>query len=267
MSVPSQAPVPPAVTSNSQQQRLHRVLPSGSPDELPENRVPDHFSHVQNPDANNPEPPPGVLEGWAPPPVPLHGPAYRSLTSQEKSDLVRMHRNLGHPAPMTLAEHLTSAGAAGHIIAGAREYQCDTCLESTQPRHQRPSKLHEPVEFNHTVGVDGFYFKGRAGFQVYVLHVIDEASCFHLGRRAASRHTSQAIRLLEELWLSWAGSPKNIYLDPAGEFRSEEWLTFLQGHNMLPFVTTDAWQRGRVERHGDVVKQMLARCDEEKTLT
>lgn len=38
-----------------------------------------------------------VPEGWAPPPVPLHGPLFRNLTPQEKQGLMKLHKNLGHP--------------------------------------------------------------------------------------------------------------------------------------------------------------------------
>ena len=47
-----------------------------------------------------------------------------------------------------------------------------------------------------------------------VLHAIDEASCFQQGRRAMSRHASDAIKALNEFWFSWAGVPKRVYLDP-----------------------------------------------------
>ena len=63
------------------------------------------------------------------------------------------------------------------LVDGALEYQCDTCLESTEPRHQRPGKLPEPREFNELVGLDGFFFKGQSGYRAYVVHVLDEASC------------------------------------------------------------------------------------------
>lgn len=87
------------------------------------------------------------LEGWAPPPVPLHGPKYRSLNSDEKRQLVQLHKNLGHPDPSVFANHLKDQGALDHIVEAARDFVCDTCVESTQTRHQRPSKLHEPKEF------------------------------------------------------------------------------------------------------------------------
>ncbi|CAE7448719.1 GIP, partial [Symbiodinium sp. CCMP2592] len=201
------------------------------------------------------------IEGWAPPPVPLHGPAFRSLAPEDKSRLIRIHNNLGHPSPQTLSQHLKAAKESPSLIEAALEYQCDACLESTEPRHQRPSKLPEPKEFNELVGIDGFQFKSRSGYSVNVIHVLDEASCFHLGRRINTRHGSQAIKTVSEFWTSWAGQPRKIYLDPAGEFRSEEMLSVFQGMSARVFVSAAAWQRGRVERHGDIVKDMLARMD------
>lgn len=59
-------------------------------------------------------------EGWAPPPTPLHGPAFRNLKSDEKSQLVKLHTNLGHPDPEVLATHLKFQGSPQHIIAGAK---------------------------------------------------------------------------------------------------------------------------------------------------
>ena len=99
-----------------------------------------------------------ILRLGPPPPVPLHGPAFRKLSSADKSKLRRIHANLGHPAPETLARHLKAAQESPDLIDAALDYQCDVCLESTYPRHQRPSKLPEPKEFNDLIGVDGFYF-------------------------------------------------------------------------------------------------------------
>ena len=201
------------------------------------------------------------LEGWAPPPVPLHGPAYRNLSPDEKTELRRIHVNLGHPSPDVLARHLQAAKADSRLVAAAREYQCDSCLESTQPLHQRPSKLPPVKEFNDLVGIDGFYFKSKSGHRAYVLHAIDEASCFQQGRRAVSRLASDALQALNDFWISWAGPPKQVYLDPAGEFRSEEVLEHFQGISVKTHVTASAWQRGRLERHGDILKEMLERMD------
>ena len=74
------------------------------------------------------------------------------------------------------------------------------------------------------------------------------------------------MNLWNEFWTSWAGNPQNIYSDPAGEFRSQEWKTSLQARNICPELTTEAWQRGRVERHGDILKAMISRYDQESTI-
>ena len=234
----------------------------------PGNGMPDTENSASHPSSSSTDPPDSTpnIEGWGPPPIPIHGPAFRNPSKEEKSTLIRAHNNLGHPTPQTFANHLRAAGASSNLIQGALEYQCDSCLESAEPRLQRPSKLPEPREFNDLIGVDGFYFKSRSGYRTYVLHALDEASCFHMGRRAPSRHTSQALEALAGFWLSWAGNPRKIYLDPAGEFRSNEILEHFQGLDIQTFVTAAAWQRGRLERHGHVLKDILHRLDTQMPL-
>ena len=207
---------------------------------------------------------PDVCEGWAPPPTPLHGPAFRSLTSQEKSHLIQLHKNLGHPDPSKLAMHLQAQKAPDHIVKAAREYVCDSCVESQKPLHQRPAKLQQPMEFNDLVGIDGLYWTGKGKFQCYLIHIYDEATGFHLAKRIEGRNTDHFIPALQDLWYVWAGNPKGVYLDPAGEFRSDVWLNHLQTMNTHIHMTTEAWQRGKVERHGSILKDMLHRMDNDK---
>lgn len=75
------------------------------------------------------------------------------------------------------------------------------------------------------------------------------------------------IPALNDLWMMWAGNPKQIYLDPAGEFRSDVWLNHLQSMNAHVRMTTEAWQRGRIEGHGDIVKNFLHRMDHDQIMT
>ena len=100
-----------------------------------------------------------------------------------------------------------------------------------------------------------------------MIHALDEASCIHLGGRAITKHSAVATKLLNDFWCSWAGMPREIYFDPAGEFRSEDLLGHFQGHNVKLFTTASAWQRGRTERHGDVLKHMLELLDIERPIT
>ena len=210
--------------------------------------------------------PPVICEGWAPPPVAIHGPKFRNLTSIEKQDLARVHNNLGHPDPNVLAEHLKSLKSPPHIVEAALEYVCDACAESVNRKTRRPAKLHDAKEFNDMVGMDGFFWTGSRGFQVHVVHCIDEASLFHLGRRIETRNPDQVISSWQDFWSSWAGNPSKIYTDPAGEFISQVWKDMLQSRNIEPIITTEAWHRGRVERHGHVIKTMLSRFDQDKAI-
>ena len=187
-----------------------------------------------------------------------------SSCAQEKSDLIRLQTYLGHPSPETLAKHLAIAKASPHVVQAAKEFVCDACVESTQPRHQRPAKLHEVSEFNEEVGLDGFYWRGQGGFQVHVVHLIDEGSCFNLGRRSTSRHHLDTLQVIQDAWNSWAGPPCHLYLDPAGELRAAKLEETLQPWGTTCFVTSEAWQRGRVERHGRIIKQMLTRMDNQQ---
>ena len=99
-----------------------------------------------------------------------------------------------------------------------------------------------------------------------VLICIDEASLFHLGKRIPTRNPDQIIHSWNDFWTLWAGPPKNLYADPAGEFRSQTFKDFLQSRNIHCDLTTEAWQRGRVERHGDIIEKMLDRYDQERPI-
>jgi hypothetical protein len=61
--------------------------------------------------------------------VPLHGPKFRLLQPQEKQELIKLHKNLGHPDPNVLSQHLKTAGASEQVVEAAKEYICDACVE------------------------------------------------------------------------------------------------------------------------------------------
>ena len=111
-----------------------------------------------------------------------------------------------------------------------------------------------------------FFWSGSKGFRVHIFHCIDEASLFHLGRRCETRNADQVIDSWSNFWTSWAGDPNQVYTDPAGEFISDQWKEAMMSRSIQPLITTEAWQRGRVERHGQIIKRMLTRCDLEKPI-
>ena len=61
-----------------------------------------------------------VPEGWAPKIIPVHGPAFLRLSAQQRSDLSRLHNNLGHPDPARLRRMLEAQGADPAVSRGRR---------------------------------------------------------------------------------------------------------------------------------------------------
>ena len=71
---------------------------------------------------------------------------------------------------------------------------------------------------------------------------------------------------MKQTWFQWAGPPQNLAHDQGGEFMTDEWKLMLQENNIRPILSVAPWQRGRIERHGGIVKEMLNRIDNEQTI-
>ena len=169
-----------------------------------------------------------TISGWPPKIIPVHGPAFRALSAQQKTDLNRLHRNLGHPDPARLHRLLVDQGADPAVIAGALDMQCDVCHETNKkPKLPHPSSIHDDLDFNDVVGADGAHWKSKLGQTYHFMHFIDESTLFHVGA-PSGRTTEEQIQTFENVWLHWAGPCKTLYLDPAGEYVSPAWNDHLQ---------------------------------------
>ena len=200
---------------------------------------------------------------WTPAAVSQSGPAFRRLSQSDQAMIRKLHKNLGHPTSEKLANHLANQKARSEIVEGARDYLCSSCVERRPPKLNPPGQLKDRMEFNTKVWIDGFEWTSQSGLKVYVLHFIDDATQFHLGRRTI-RDSDQAQRVMDECWMSWAGAPEEVVLDCGGEFVSERWKTFLQREGIRTLLTATPWQRGKIERHGGIIKEMLSRIDNDE---
>ena len=119
-----------------------------------------------------------------------------------------------------LAEHLKAQKAADHVVAAAKEFVCDACVESVGRKHQRPAKFYDARDFNDLIGMDGFYWSGTRGFRVHVFHCIDEASFFTWAEDAKLAILIESLKLgrnfghhgLETLFKCTLIRPENSYL-------------------------------------------------------
>ena len=207
--------------------------------------------------------PHGPVATWSPAAVSNPGPAFQQLDASTQSKIRKLHINLGHPTSEKLATHLSAMRAPPEMIAGAKDFLCPSCIERRPPSLHTPGKLRDAKDFNDKVEIDGFYWKNKLGIGGYVLHIIDECTHFHIGRRS-QRDTHQSIRTLQDAWTSWAGNPRCMLFDAAGEFVSQEWKNFLQKENIVPIVASLSSHKGRIEKHGDIIKETLSRMDHEK---
>ena len=208
------------------------------------------------------------IAAWPPRIIPRSGPAFEALENSQKADLRRIHSNLGHPSPEKLSRMLREQGASEAVVKAARDYQCDSCIESqAKPRLPNPSTIHVARDFNDVVGADGAYWTNKQGRKFHFMHFIDEATMYHLGR-PSGRTVGEQIETFEGTWLHWAGPCKLLYLDPAGEYVNDGWHEFLQKEGIKLSVTAGEshWQLGRAEAHGRVVKQMLTSMDIEEPI-
>ena len=212
---------------------------------------------VASPGTFNPD-----LATWTPLSASVSGPKFLELSESDKGVIRKLHTNLGHPTAEKLARHLSEARAQRHLIEAARDYLCGTCAERQKPKLTTPGQLKDPKEFNERISFDGFEWKGKGGHSYYVIHVIDDATRFHLGLRS-QRDIQTTIRTLHQIWFQWAGYPKQIAHDQGGEFMTNEWKDLLLEHGIQSILSAAPWQRGRIERHGSTIKDMLHRIDQE----
>ena len=212
-----------------------------------ERDVPSHPVHVDIPT-------------WTPLSATVSGPKFQALSAEDKGRIMKLHKNLGHPTAEKLARHLSEMNARQELVSGAREYLCASCSERHPPGKTTPGALKDAREFNERISIDGFEWKSQKGINIYVWHVIDESTRFHIGS-ITSRDSRALVKFMKDSWLQWAGPPKEIIHDEAGEFMTEGWKTFLLENGIQPILTASPWQRGRIERHGGIIKEMLSRID------
>ena len=73
------------------------------------------------------------------------------FTTECRNSVMKLHTNLGHPLPSTLAKMLSDAGGNEDMIRCAMKYPCPTCHRHGAPRLRRPASVPRTRQFNDTV--------------------------------------------------------------------------------------------------------------------
>ena len=194
-----------------------------------------------------------------------HGPRFLQLSREERTMLVRMHKNLGHPSPSQMYQVLKQSQVAPRIAQGALDMQCSVCQSSKRPRIARPANLKAELDFNDRIGMDGMEFTNSKGKVFHCYHILDYGTSFQVARAAPNRSADEVIENVSLSWFNWAGPPVEMVTDSATEFTSEKFGDFLQQNNVkaITIAPEAHWQLGKVERHGQTLQNMLTKFDTE----
>ena len=194
--------------------------------------------------------------------------AMKALSKEDQNLLSKIHKNMGHPSPERMSTVMLQQGFRPEMVKAARHFQCPVCTQSSLAKHARPSSLKDDLDFNDRISIDGVTWTNSQGKTFHLYHVIDWGTNFHAACIAPSKSTDAVIQSLMNMWLSWAGIPGELLVDAGSELNSDEFMTFLQSHNIrATTISPEAhFQNGKSERHGAILQHMLTKFDMEHAI-
>ena len=140
----------------------------------------------------------------------------------------RLHRNLGHPQPLALAELLASRSASDVVIEIAKTYQCTSCLMYHKPNQATPASMkQEAGKFNDVLQADVLWLKIDSK-KFPVLSMIDQCTKFQAAAVLHGEKTEHFIPALERNWIKHFGAPVQLLTDEGRGWLSDkmvEWTT------------------------------------------
>ena len=196
-------------------------------------------------------------------PIAEHGPRFAKLPENTQREIIKIHKNLGHPDNKLLQRVLRDQKWEPEIVDSIGDFQCPACFETQRPKLARPGHLTESREFNDLVLIDGIKWTNKTGKQFYFVHMLDAGTNFQVAFLSDDRSSKSMIEGIKLRWFAWAGPPRQLMSDSAGEFCSDEFGQFLQRYNCRSIVIPAEahWQLGRCERHGAILQHMLEKYE------
>ena len=187
---------------------------------------------------------------------------------QVKTELRKLHNNLGHPTGREMVRVLKSAGGSEQALRLAADFKCDICFQRQRPTPCLPASAHQIVDFNHRVGLDVKKVPGwETNRVVSCLNVVDFASGFPMMHPFFEVETGELLRsLFQKGWEAWAGAPVEVMLDPARTNISSTFLDPLElsGTRVLTSAAEAHNQLGKVEKQGHLLLDQVQPTNREE---
>ena len=147
-----------------------------------------------------------------------HGPRMLALRPEERSWILKAHKNMGHPSAAKLKAFCQQLGCQPEIIEALEDLRCSTCAETKGPELAKPSAIHPTLDFGDIVGMDGIKWTNRAGQPFFCHHFVDQGTTFHTAVSAPSHSSMDAIRALTRV-NQLGRTPR----DPSSRCRNRIW--------------------------------------------
>ena len=190
-----------------------------------------------------------------------------SVTTAEKSMVLRAHVNLGHPPVKEFVRLLKAAGTRLDVIQYVlREFSCEGCLKEQRQPTRLPAATPRTYDFNIVVGIDLLFVYGASPQEEHpVLNVTCVGTLYstftmvHPTRRGSALVWSAFLKS----WLRTFGSPSFLIMDQGLEFQGE-FIEGLESHGIQPIlIDRDApYQNGVTERRGGLFKEVYYKTRE-----
>ena len=192
-----------------------------------------------------------------------HGPGFLKLSKEERSFVLKAHRNMGHPTADRLSWLLKQQGFRPDVVQAPHDLRCSACEANKDPKLSRPAHIMDPMDFNDRIAIDGLTYTSKGGTKYHLYHIIDYATSYHVACPAPNRSSASAIQFVGQQWVSWAGPSVEMVVDAATEFNSTEMDEFCQRFNIRKTtICPEAhWQNSRSERHGQILEKMLEKYE------
>eukprot|EP00435_Cladocopium_sp_Y103_P038659 s4112_g10.t1 len=192
----------------------------------------------------------------------------QELSVAQRDMVKRLHHNMGHLPTERMIVMLKAAKAQEKVLKYVRDkFHCEACMKQRRQISRQRAAFPRTFEFNRIVGADTFFIKWE-NKKIPFLNVVDHGSNWQsvcMVRPSEGGEPSNGNPTSDDTWhwmmSSWIrphGVPEVMVTDGGMEFRGR-FERGLEQLSMLHNVTDiqSPWQNGRVERHGQWIKDRV----------
>ena len=178
-------------------------------------------------------------------------------TREEKRLVLKLHENMGHPAPREMARAMRIARVKPHILRYiVKKFSCAVCDSKPRPKPSRPAVLPRTYEPGRVVGVDVIWLGSLDRRQCFpALNIVDWGTGYSMVERLKNTEATHTWRTFMRTWGRTFGVPEIIVADLGSEFRGHfAQMAGEAGALIRHTAARSPWQAGKTERAGSHFK-------------